>query len=475
MVELLEGFDLNGTIVALRHVEEKYSIRFSYDGSLYATFLIAVGILNARRRWYVQMKPLPKCKTDSTYNEMICMELQDKLEEYYEITLPKEEQEWLTFVIAITEIQEFGLDSARQKCEIMNNELCRLTLKVITLASDITNIDLRKDTFLASRLFLDLKAMIERMKYKAYFKNALLKQVKQKYPVIYAVAWSISVLFDKELGLDINEDEIGYLALQIGGAIERNSAVLKACIVCNYGFGISQMLTEKVERSISDIEIVEILSNRDVRKIQTSDCDFIISTLDLKEIDCNKECVVVEHLLLPYDINNIEMRMRQIRKERLSNQSASQRISLSKHLFKSELMCLDVETSNKRRLLQDMCTQLESQGYVTTEFEQSVLEREEITSTEVGKGIALAHGYARYVIRPIIAVATLREPIIWAEGEKVDMVFLLAFDLKESMGMRNEIVRFYKSFAAFLENDNAVSQMKSCTEVDEMEKLLNEL
>ena len=119
-------------------------------------------------------------------------------------------------------------------------------------------------------MFLQLKAMIARLKYRTGFKNPLLRQIKAKYPNLMAMAWSASNMFERELRLDVNEHEVAYLALHIGGAIERSSANLRACIVCDYGIGISQILREKIERAKREmadtIEKVKLIDREAARE-----------------------------------------------------------------------------------------------------------------------------------------------------------------------------------------------------------------
>ena len=42
-----------------------------------------------------------------------------------------------------------------------------------------------------------------------------------------------------------------------------------------------------------------------------------------------------------------------------------------------------------------LCKQLEDSGYVTAEFEKSVLEHEVTAPTALGKGVAIPHGNAK--------------------------------------------------------------------------------
>ncbi len=106
---------------------------------------------------------------------------------------------------------------------------------MISLLSDIVNVNLRQDlfffkNFVFTAAFHDRKVTVQ---YKIV--NPLLKQVKQKYPNVFAAVYGAGVYFEKELGLELNEHEMCSLALLLGGAIEPSLSRVSACVICDYG------------------------------------------------------------------------------------------------------------------------------------------------------------------------------------------------------------------------------------------------
>lgn len=81
-------------------------------------------------------------------------------------------------------------------------------------------------------------------------------------------------MFEKELGLEINEHEVGYMALHIGGAVERHLTQLSAYVVCDYGIGISHILREKISRAIPELMVTGVYSARDMRSIKSGPVRF---------------------------------------------------------------------------------------------------------------------------------------------------------------------------------------------------------
>ncbi|MDR1568540.1 MAG: fructose PTS transporter subunit IIA [Streptococcaceae bacterium] len=95
-----------------------------------------------------------------------------------------------------------------------------------------------------------------------------------------------------------------------------------------------------------------------------------------------------------------------------------------------ELIDLSVDGNEPNEVIKNMAKLIDATGRIS-DFEgyyQSVLEREELTSTGIGFGIAIPHGKSEHVKECTIAFGRLKEPINWQslDDTPVEMVFLLA-------------------------------------------------
>lgn len=69
--------------------------------------------------------------------------------------------------------------------------------------------------------------------------------------------------------------------------------------------------------------------------------------------------------------------------------------------------------------------------------------------------------------------ASLKRPIVWSDdGETVDTVFLLAFDLSEDAEVKDEIIGFYKSIVTFMENDSECERLKKLSDNKDIMEIL---
>lgn len=99
-------------------------------------------------------------------------------------------------------------------------------------------------------------------------------------------------------------------------------------------------------------------------------------------------------------------------------------------VISEKLIDLSVEGTNPNEVIKNMAKLIDATGRIS-DFEgyyQSVLEREELTSTGIGFGFAIPHGKSEHVKECTVAFGRLKESIDWQslDNNAVEMVFLLA-------------------------------------------------
>lgn len=100
------------------------------------------------------------------------------------------------------------------------------------------------------------------------------------------------------------------------------------------------------------------------------------------------------------------------------------------NVISEKLIDLNVDGNTPNEVIKNMAMLIDATGRIS-DFEgycQSVFEREELTSTGIGFGIAIPHGKCEHVKECTVAFGRLKEPIDWQsfDNNAVEMVFLLA-------------------------------------------------
>ena len=97
---------------------------------------------------------------------------------------------------------------------------------------------------------------------------------------------------------------------------------------------------------------------------------------------------------------------------------------------------------------------MEEKGYVKNGFCENVLERENKSSTVIGKGIAIPHSTQEFVEKSKICIVRLKEPII-LEGEKVKLIIILALKFNDYTITKE----FYKKFYSILDSEKLIEKI----------------
>lgn len=467
----LDGFNAINVIAAVQETENLFGIQFEYASQKQLIFLLSLVLVCCKSKMVIRE---PFLKNVSKFNQIIAEDLADRLERKCQIFIPKEERDYVIFCVSISELRTITNLNSRLACEQSQFEFCGFIAKLINIISKILGVNLTKDKLLAQNLFLYLRSALERLRYGIRVNNPFLAKIKAEYPNIFTVAWTVSILLEDDTGIKIGENEIGFLTLYIGGAIERANFKTKVCILCNYRIGISQLLRQRIERSIPNIAVLETVTAHDTQKIIKSGCDFIITTQNIGSTFCGKDVVVVDNFLLPYDIKVIEQKAFEIRKRKMRHIS-KEKLFKKYVLFNSSFIRILDKEQNKDALLRDMCLQLVREGYVTKDFLNSVMERETVTSTDIGKQVAIPHGSTKFVIKPIISVAILKKPVAWNETETVNLIFLLALKQDSMLYMKDQLVKFYSMLVTLTEDDAKLKYAKNIHDKKQFACYMNQL
>lgn len=279
--------------------------------------------------------------------------------------------------------------------------------------------DFLSDQLFLSTLFIHLKPLMNRVKYGITISNPYVQELKVKYSLSYEVAVTLARIIEKDYKLVINDDEIGYIAMHIGAAIERlkenKDEKMKAVIICASGIGTSHFLKARINKEFPQIEVIDLISSLD-RRLETIECDLIFSTVPIE--NCSRKVLEVSPLLNRSDKKKIQTELLSHEKEEnILLDFLDEKISI--------FGCSESSVENTIRI-GSKC--LLKENYVNQDFMQSVIEREQLSPTAVGSLIAIPHAYKGHVIKQGICFIQLNKPIQWGE-EKVQLVFLLSLDV----------------------------------------------
>ncbi len=305
----------------------------------------------------------------------------------------------------------------------------------------ITGIDFIEDTDFTNALIMHLKIFINRYKAGVVADNPLLNQIKSKFPVETNLATIIAKKLKEEFQATLDEDEIGFIAMHFGAAFERRKGKRgkKVCIICHYGIGTSQLLSEKLKQRISDISIVGIYPVRYLDIALKQDIDFIVSTVKLDIKTLKVPVLYIENVFSDEIINKLYQAFNE----------KDQRRKILKDTFNSKAFFY-IKAKTAEEAIKEVGQAMKSKGFINDKVIDMVLEREKMSSTDIGNLVAIPHTILEGAYKSIIGVGVLEKPIKWNK-EEVQLVFMVCFN-------RNESYNFpvFKYLYNFIEDENDV-------------------
>lgn len=144
-------------------------------------------------------------------------------------------------------------------------------------------------------------------------------------------------------------------------------------------------------------------------------------------------------------------------------------------IISEELVDLYLDASNVEEAILQLAKKIDDAGRIS-EFKgyvDSVMEREILTSTGIGFGIAIPHGKCPYVKECTVAFGRLNESIDWnsLDGEPVKIVFLLAVP-EECKG--NEHLKIIASLSRKLIHEDFRENLNKLEDEKEIVSLITE-
>lgn len=311
------------------------------------------------------------------------------------------------------------------------------------------NFNLQGDTQLRADLLTHIKTMVTRVKYQINIPNPLLANIKQHYPMAYDVTLAAITSWGKYTPYTISENEIGFLVLHIGVGLERHYHIgyerhPQALLVCDTGNSTVRMIQAQLSRKYPQIVVTQIISLRDYEKLTQIEEDFVISTARLVEKD--KPVVVLSPFPSDYQLEQLG---------KLVLVDRTKPYMLEKFFDEKHFMIIE-EDMCQDELFRRVCSQLEEEGYVGSDFYPSVVEREAIVSTMLGEGIALPHSLGLLAHKTVVFTLLFPQGIRWGEGETAHVIFLLAISKTEY----EEAMAIYELFVTFV-RERSMSRLVS--------------
>lgn len=446
--------NLSMAVDMIHHVERRFDIIFTdYTFQMLAEYIaIALFRVDVEKELKSgeQEQQVQKNGFIMTEHENMAKEAAGFLERHHGISLSQPEIMYLAMLFSCAE----GQNRVVMSCE----EALSIEDEMIVYLSNLLAANLIENELLRESMRSFLPGSIARTHFGIEIDNPFLSDITQSYASLFTVCFTVSRYYEKYTGAMPSEDEIAFIALQVGGALHRNPMTVRAVLIGAAGYATGSIIAGKIENRVPDVRIVSILSSDRIEHIDEYDCDLILSTIDTRaDIHKDMRFLYVSPLISAQDEKNIRNKCFEL----MTGQSAE--VSEFSQMLSEEFIIFEKKAKNRKDVLKRACQLLINKGIVQSEFARDVLEREKVEATAVGCNIAIPHGKPEHVNRCQILVIRLDKPIEWGE-RMADMIFLLAINFDSV----NTTKAFFHDFTKLLNENGATDRLREAASPHEL-------
>ncbi len=263
-----------------------------------------------------------------------------------------------------------------------------------------------------------LQTLIKQKSNALYVENKLLSRITEEYPLEYQVSGLIAYQIELAFNLPLNKHDVGFVTLYLA-TINRNNEFVDrsiSTVIISDSLSTGFLCREKVQNYLPMLEVIEVLPEWEVENHDFKKYDLIIN---LTSSNISEEIPLIT-ISNPFDhelIKQIETKVRELNVIPLNQlELISQDVVILSGKNKEEIIAtlLDVEIKNtaEKQIIK-----------------RQIIEREKITSTEIGNKVAIPHTIVNKLNETKIIIGIHEEGIIWSK-EKVKVIILILFSDK---------------------------------------------
>ena len=263
-----------------------------------------------------------------------------------------------------------------------------------------------------------LQTLIKQKLNALYVENKLLSRITEEYPLEYQVSGLMAYQIELAFNLPLNKHDVGFVTLYLA-TINRNNEFVDrsiSTVIISDSLSTGFLCREKVQNYLPMLEVIEVLPEWEVENHDFKKYDLIIN---LTSSNISEEIPLIT-ISNPFDhelIKQIETKVRELNVIPLNQlELISQDVVILSGQNKEEIIAtlLDVEIKNtaEKQIIK-----------------RQIIEREKITSTEIGNKVAIPHTIVNKLNETKIIIGIHEEGIIWSK-EKVKVIILILFSDK---------------------------------------------
>ncbi len=435
---LLENLDLTYARKLLDSSSRKLQLQFADRAYVSLILHLALLIKRVQQHRTVEVSPESPTVLTSEWASQTAKAMAEQIELRFDIALPESEVAFIATQLSASTTAGAQSDmAAGADLRGVDPALLETVRRMLAEASAYLYPSLATDESLIRGLALHLQPIHDRLRLGVPIRNPLLDEVREEYPYVFKVARRTSSILEQAVGMPIPEEEIGYIAMHLGAAMERLRRLpgvkKRVFVVCGEGTATAWLLVSKLRAELPELEIVGVMSLLELRRSRVlhTEIDAIIATIPIKAEDA--PVVVVRPVLGLQDVATLRRSLGLGSIPSLRQEADLQKAtgaSLSS-LITPETIRLKMAASTWQEVVDRSAEPLLALGAI----EPSYVEAMKAVIVRYGPyavsrpGVVLLHALPGDGIRRLcLSLATFTRPVYFGhpDNDPVDVAFVLA-------------------------------------------------
>lgn len=387
----------------------------------------------------------------------IAKDIIGKIQDKFQLTFPESEVRYAALHLAGK--RTLGDESSDNI--VIDHETSEIVIQMLRSVYEAFKFDFSGDLELRMALCQHLIPLKVRVQCGMNFRNPLLKDIKERFALAYAMASQASSIIADRYQKLLKDDEIGYIALSFALALERQNRKREKkniLLVCSSGKGSAKLLAYQYQEKFKDqIKKVRTSNVNSVANVDFSDIDYIFTTVPIAAK------VPVPIMEIKYFLDDQDIK---VMKKALAQGPSG----ICERYFSPEIFIAEVPTGSREEILDFMCRHIKKYQELPENFLEAILKREKLARTAFGNRVAMPHPYKALTRYTFVCVGILKKPVWWDDKE-VQVVFLVSIGQQPD----KELQKFYRVTSKFLLNKEGITELIKKKSYSALQQLLAEV
>ncbi len=469
----------------LKQLDEPRLEALSEDAYISLVLHISISIIRIREGGIVENNQEVLTNLHEYEDYDLALRILKAMELEFSLKIPRVE---ISYLLLHIEGSKIGYSRQSEELDMKSEEeLLEMVKEMADVFDQEIASQLKNDPIFIRGLIVHLQPVLVRLKNHMNIFNPLLEEIKNEYPDIYLKCKKASSVITQHTGYQVNEEEVGYLAMHFGSAVERiysnhrYTRTVSIGVVCASGFGVARLMMTKLHNCLEgDVQLFPF-GKEEIGDVQ-SDIDFFVTSFNLDS--WNIDYIQVNPLIGENDIEQIRHKIEDYshihkKKTEIQKKSNNDIQSLANEinsLIDTFQQSRVSQTLSMEQVIEYLACKITSNDYQKDLVVQTILNREQMyTQVFEDLGIALFHGISQGVTKCSIQLCVTNQlkPFQDERMKGIHTVLMMVVPNSQEVKAQIDILGYLSS--SLINNKKFLEVLKKGEEQEVKEALKNVL